>query len=207
MVVKPSAANPSGALNTGGQIHSWRLDKRGEHLTTQRNGIRRKSRNCLGILSRPPVGLCDGEAFAEKWKPHGGLSLGSMLCSTLSIHQWKDWRLPKTHVTGVVEQHTGRRVVCWSHTGSYITRLYLLWLRAFQWLLKLRKQHLMTIRHTGGPWIEDSCTCAKCYRRFVFFSWWASKWSHRHILIAFKSKSNLHCLSSQRNDDYLKTIG
>lgn len=40
-----------------------------------------------------------------------------------------------------------------------------------------------------------------------FFSWWASKWNHRHIFIAFKSKSNLHCLSFQRNDDYLKTIG
>lgn len=168
MVIKPSAANQSGVHNTGGQIHSWRLDKRGGHLTPQRYGIRRKSRSCLGILSRPPVGLGGVEAFAEKWKHHGGLSPCSMLCSTLSIHQWKDWRLPKTHVTGVVKQHTGHGAVCWSHIGSYITRLYLLWLSGFQWLLKLRKQHLMTIRHTGGPWIEDSCTRAKCYTSCFF---------------------------------------
>lgn len=168
MVIKPSAANQSGVHNTGGQIHSWRLDKRGEHLIIQQYGTRRKSWSGLGILLCPPIGLCVVEAFAEKWKHHGGLSLCSMLCSTLSIHQWTDWRLPKTHVTGVVKQHTGRRLVCWSHIGSYITRLYLLWLSAFQWLLKLRKQHLTTVRHTGGPWIEDSYTCAKCYRSCFF---------------------------------------
>lgn len=71
MVIKPSAANQSGVHNTGGQIHSWRLDKRGEHLIIQQYGTRRKSWSGLGILLCPPIGLCVVEAFAEKWKHHG----------------------------------------------------------------------------------------------------------------------------------------
>lgn len=94
-----SAANQSGVQNKGGVrsttegLTSW--GKFGHPAAW-----REKESHLL-------VGWCNADDFIETGKNFDVLSQRSTLWSTLYIHLWKDWPLPKTHVTGVAKRHEG----------------------------------------------------------------------------------------------------